>query len=416
MKNIKKLFMIMCLFGTTMITHAQLRVLNGGRVSVASVHTPNSRLAVGGAGHESITAYVYGSTYSFLADRRGTPMGNMGYGVQGRSENMEGIFNMGVKALAWRLDNVEGSYGRAYGLYSQAGYATDGYVYGVFGNLLGTANGAAVYGSTTAGEYGQKMYNRYAGYFRGPVHVTGDLSVAGTISGVLLGSSSTSPMSGSLNASTINEEENASDKLSSLDLVTYNNIPSSMTRQSSQEEADTLEGTPEPMGTLELQSLTKQHYALDAEQLEDIYPDLVYENVDGSKSINYMELIPVLVQAINELSAKVEALEGYRASKQNSKKATSINTADGQVLSLGQNNPNPFSETTSIEVCVPDEITTATLFVYDMSGAQVEKIDINERGTTRVSFSGTGLKEGMYLYSLVADGRVVGTKKMILAK
>ena len=96
--------------------------------------------------------------------------------------------------------------------------------------------------------------------------------------------------------------------------------------------------------------------------------------------------------------------------------ATAINTVDEAVLSLAQNNPNPFSESTSIEVSVPQSVRTASLFIYDMSGKMLKRITITGRGTSRVPVTAEGLTEGMYLYTLVADGKVAGTKKMILAK
>ena len=102
--------------------------------------------------------------------------------------------------------------------------------------------------------------------------------------------------------------------------------------------------------------------------------------------------------------------------KERTSEASSIETADEAVLSLSQNIPNPFSEQTSIEVSVPESIHAAFLFIYDMSGKQIKRIDIMERGAISICITSEGLTEGMYLYSLIADGKVAGTKKMILTK
>lgn len=136
-------------------------------------------------------------------------------------------------------------------------------------------------------------------------------------------------------------------------------------------------------------------------------------------------MIPLLVQAINEVkkensqlrSALSELQEGVPHQsmvRKNVEIATSINAEDEVVLSLSQNNPNPFSSTTSIQISVPEAVKTAALFIFDMSGKQVKSIDITERGVSHISVTSEGLSEGMYLYSLIADGKVVGTKKMIL--
>ena len=95
---------------------------------------------------------------------------------------------------------------------------------------------------------------------------------------------------------------------------------------------------------------------------------------------------------------------------------TDDTTNDIMLLSLGQNNPNPFSEQTSIEVSIPENVSAAALLIFDMQGKQVKKIDIDERGKFRITVTGQGLTEGMYLYSLIADGKVVQTRKMILSK
>lgn len=163
-------------------------------------------------------------------------------------------------------------------------------------------------------------------------------------------------------------------------------------------------------------------YGLAADQLRNIYPELVYEDGNGNLSINYIEMIPLLVQSINELSAKIEELEGGNNGDlvlmaRERGEATDIDEVDEtEVLSLAQNNPNPFSESTTIEVAVPENISTAAIFIYDMSGKQEKQISISERGKVAVSVTSEGLTPGMYLYSLIADGKVVSTKKMILTK
>jgi hypothetical protein len=41
---------------------------------------------------------------------------------------------------------------------------------------------------------------------------------------------------------------------------------------------------------------------------------------------------------------------------------------------------------------------------------------VNERGDTTVKISGNEFSPGMYLYALIADGKVVDTKHLILTK
>jgi hypothetical protein len=52
----------------------------------------------------------------------------------------------------------------------------------------------------------------------------------------------------------------------------------------------------------------KKHYGFIAQDVEKIYPDLVYEN-NNYKSVNYTELIPLLVSKINAMQREIDELK-----------------------------------------------------------------------------------------------------------
>ena len=54
---------------------------------------------------------------------------------------------------------------------------------------------------------------------------------------------------------------------------------------------------------------TKEHYGLSAQEVEAILPEIVNEDVNGIKGMSYTALVPLLVKAIQELSARVKTLE-----------------------------------------------------------------------------------------------------------
>jgi len=60
------------------------------------------------------------------------------------------------------------------------------------------------------------------------------------------------------------------------------------------------EGTNRPDG---------QHLGLIAQEVEAVYPELVQEGADGYLSVSYGKLTAVLVQALNEQQAEIEALQ-----------------------------------------------------------------------------------------------------------
>ena len=51
-----------------------------------------------------------------------------------------------------------------------------------------------------------------------------------------------------------------------------------------------------------------------------------------------------------------------------------------------------------------------------MNGGQLKSISIPERGKGNVTIQGSEFSAGMYLYALIADGKVIDTKRMILTK
>ncbi len=83
---------------------------------------------------------------------------------------------------------------------------------------------------------------------------------------------------------------------------------------------------------------------------------------------------------------------------------------------LEQNYPNPFNPTTQIEYSVT-EASKVTLKVYNILGKRVTTLVSKEQqpGNYEVTFDGTNLASGVYLYRLQA-GSHVSTKKLILAK
>ena len=63
---------------------------------------------------------------------------------------------------------------------------------------------------------------------------------------------------------------------------------------------------------------------------------------------------------------------------------------------------------------MPVNVKTANLYIYNMQGVQIKIIPINDRANGNVVINGNELSPGMYLYSLIADGKEVDTKRMIL--
>jgi hypothetical protein len=169
----------------------------------------------------------------------------------------------------------------------------------------------------------------------------------------------------------------------------------------------------------------KEEFGFIAQELDSIFPELVQKDSLGYLSVDYISLIPVIVEALKEQkktiddqNTKIEQLEKL-VKKGSGSKSTTVSNVTSTVIksaTLSQNAPNPFNQTTSIGYYLPETVNTATLYVYDMNGVQIKSIPITTKGEGKIIINGNELRPGMYLYTLIADGSEIDTKRMILTE
>ena len=149
-------------------------------------------------------------------------------------------------------------------------------------------------------------------------------------------------------------------------------------------------------------------------------PELVHTGKDGMKSVDYIAVIPLLVNAIQELQAQLAEVKGDEPLKAPARAPQATGTDDIAaglaVPALYQNTPNPFTADTQIRYSLPESVHQADLYVYDLQGKQVKHIVVSDRGLSSVTIHGSELQAGMYIYALIADGQEVASKRMILTK
>ena len=85
-------------------------------------------------------------------------------------------------------------------------------------------------------------------------------------------------------------------------------------------------------------------------------------------------------------------------------------------MRFDQNYPNPFTTSTQIDMYIPSSVSAAQVVVMDVNGRLFNKIEVPGRGKTSVTIESTNMSSGIYFYSLVVDGKVVGTKRMAVIK
>ncbi len=160
-----------------------------------------------------------------------------------------------------------------------------------------------------------------------------------------------------------------------------------------------------------------------AQELAKVLPDAVIKDEEGFYAVNYDAVIPVLVEAVKELDGQMEVntnlqqqVAELRSELNELKGIKSPAGASFGKAELFQNTPNPFNVDTRIGYTLPEGAQEAALYVYDMQGVQVAVYKNLNAGNGEVMISGSRLKAGMYLYTLIADGKEVDTKRMIMTR
>lgn len=156
-----------------------------------------------------------------------------------------------------------------------------------------------------------------------------------------------------------------------------------------------------------------------AQEVEQVLPHVVYTDEKGYKAVNYIAVIPYLVEAVKTLSAQNAALQAQVEALEQG--GVSGKGAQGGLGTYGPavlypNVPNPFDQVTEIRFELPASVRAAQLLVFDMNGKQLRKVDVHERGAGSVRIAAGELGSGMYLYTLLADGKEVGTYRMIITE
>lgn len=325
---------------------------------------PNGKMGIG-ANLDSVSARLsvgnrqYGSDYNISLLSTTPAIGN---------------YNIGIEGVACPDTTVTG---RNYGVRGIAGNSTSGYNYGVFGKLEGTASGAGVYG-TTGNALGSDVGGRYAGFFDGDLGVTG-----------------------------VAKER----------LVNIYDCDST-TAHSDFSLLDALYLLMAIKGVSTTDSAGVKHYGLATDILEQQYPRLVITDAQGRKYVNYTEIIPVVAAALQEIyffyhnrsQARLLANGGSWDDATDGMRRIVRNEA-----ALSQNCPNPFAGSTAVRYELPEGTREAHIAITDMLGRPValQPLDIGYSSTT---ISSAGLTPGMYIYTLVADGAAIGTRRMIVNK
>jgi|GEM_PF-629267 len=187
-----------------------------------------------------------------------------------------------------------------------------------------------------------------------------------------------------------------------------------------------------------------------AQDVQEVFPELVHDEhfqdpaapptEDGIDylAMNYVGLVPALVDGIQEqqrdilyLEDKVDQLEElnkvqrgelmelksllYAFIEEGVKDESSFMEPVLQENRLFPCIPNPTVDFTSIPLVVLEDVRHAEIVLTDVAtGQEIKRVEVKERGYTKVKLETLGLSNGVYLYSLVVDGEFVGNRRLVI--
>ena len=375
----KRIILLSITIITCSTISAQLSVESSGKVNVQATGNQIPTMFAVGASSGTYSGFNFASTI-----------------------HIRPTYAMTVGLYSKTLGLTPQSYGRSFGVFGIGGNAASGYNYGVVGTIDGTNYGTGVFGSSI--NYVGCVAGLYAGYFDGDTYVNGTLTATSLVT--------PSDIRLKTNITNICKDGQTLDNLMRINVLSYNykkhEIPEA--------ERDTMQEATLRLCNQKWEADAKErHFGVSAQELQEIFPELVKEGQDGYLGVNYLELVPILIQSIQDLKAEIEELRNPSDNTAGKRSATSVGEQALRSNKLYQNTPNPFKEQTTISFCLADGVNDASICIFDMTGKTLKKLPISS-GMESVSVGGYELGEGMFLYSLVVNGQVIDTKRMVISK
>ena len=327
----KKITSFLCLTFLMLNAQAQLMVAPSNNVGIGTTN-PLSKISVNGDGNTMFGSYFYNPNISLTNNMtlvgQTIPIPGSGkcYGVYGFVNlTTTGGYNNGSYGSAYSTTVT--NQGRAYGVKGYAGNAGNGWNYGVYGTLAGSNNGAAIYGVVAPnGDVG--IPGKYAGYFLGNVAVSsGDVTISGHL-GINKAPDPLFDISTQNNIQvatiTISSDQRLKTNIQDLSgsLATLTNLKGVTYNLNKDAEVLKTNSLVAPSASISdtgtviqpvIQKIdnpiyTRSHIGFLAQDVQKVFPELVYEDKDGILSVDYVSLIPVLVESLKEVNQKIEGL------------------------------------------------------------------------------------------------------------
>ncbi|MBS1601096.1 MAG: T9SS type A sorting domain-containing protein [Bacteroidetes bacterium] len=146
----------------------------------------------------------------------------------------------------------------------------------------------------------------------------------------------------------------------------------------------------------------------------------VYRSASGLAPATAAASTPLttdLQSQVEELKNQVQELRSLLANRLSLSQAESNSLRSESATWLGDNHPNPATSSTTIDYSLPQGVSAATCQVYSLDGKLMSSIVLPANaGKSQTQLSTSQLSAGIYMYSLIVNGKVLDTKKLVVSK
>jgi hypothetical protein len=84
----------------------------------------------------------------------------------------------------------------------------------------------------------------------------------------------------------------------------------------------------------------KIHYGMIAQDVEKVFPELIIKNINGHKTINYIEFIPMLISNIQNMQKEIDELKSYQPLRKVEPNIQPLEKVEPNIQPLGKVEPN----------------------------------------------------------------------------
>lgn len=151
-------------------------------------------------------------------------------------------------------------------------------------------------------------------------------------------------------------------------------------------------------------------YGFLAQEVEEIIPEAVKTDENGHKMINYTVIIPMLVQAVQELQSTV-ALQAQKIEQLStpSQFASDTNVARYKILGY---TPNPANNTITISTQLDTDAKTGVLLISSLTGLEEVRFNVSYNNPT-ITGNIANIAHGLHIVTLYVNGKIYDSVRIL---